>query len=111
MGVDYYQCAGCTIGFRDDSDYCAWCECGNCFCNVKCGKLENYQVLDELDEDDPRYDDYVNGEHRIDMSKDITCVICRNESYTDYTLLEAVCKHFRITRDQAVNIWRTGKIK
>jgi putative heme degradation protein len=98
MGVDYYQCANCNRGFRDDSEYCAYCECGNCFCSKECGKLENYG--DWSEEDDT---------HRIDLEADITCVICRHEAYTDYTLLESLLKHFNITREQAVNIWRAEK--
>lgn len=96
MGVDYYQCANCNFGFRDDSDYCAWCECGNCFCSVECGKLSNYGEYNELHEG-----------HRIDDNLDITCVICRNETYTEQTLLAAVLEHFNITREQAINIWRS----
>lgn len=94
MGVDYLQCASCSFGFRDDSDYCAYCECGNSFCSVNCGDLSNYG----------EYNDE-RQTHRIDDNVDITCVICRNESFTDYTLLEAVLKHFNITREQAIKIW------
>lgn len=109
MGVDYYECDGCALGFRDDSDYCAWCECGSKFHTVQCGKLQNYQILDELDEDDPRYDDYVNGEHRIDMNQPITCVICRKEKHTPYILLQALLKHFNLSEKEAVKIWRGQK--
>lgn len=101
MGVDYYQCDSCGRGFRDDSEYCAYCDCYNKFCTSKCGKLENYK--DEYDEDD--------GGNRIDPDKDVTCVICRNEKYTDYTLLKAVLQHFNITREQAINIWRSENKK
>lgn len=89
MGVDYYQCASCNTGFRDDSDYCVWCECG---------KVDNYGEWNDEEET-----------NRIDLDKDITCVICRQESYTDYTLLESVLKHFKITRKQAIKIWREEK--
>lgn len=96
MGVDYYQCTGCSRGFRDDSEYCVFCECGNCYCSEECGKLDNYKEWNEE-----------TDSHRVDLEKDVTCTVCRNENYTDYTLLEAVCKHFNITRNQAVDIWRT----
>lgn len=109
MGVDYLQCNGCQTGYRDDSDYACYCDCGNSFCSKECGKLDNYEVLDEIDEDDPRYQDYVDGECHIDKSKPITCVVCRYESYTDYVLLEAVIKHFNITKEIAINIWRAEK--
>jgi hypothetical protein len=111
MGVDYYQCASCNFGFRDDSDYCAYCECGNHFCSKECGKLTNYSVMEEPDEaeGEEKYQLYLDGNTRIDLEQPITCVICRNESYTEYTLLEAVLKHFRITREQAINIWRSSK--
>ena len=111
MGVDYYQCASCTLGFRDDSDYCAWCECGNCFCSTKCGKLENF-VEEYVEHEEDESKDVYRGD-RIDAEKPVTCVICRDEQYTDHTLLEAVLEHFSITREQAVNIWRsiTGRKK
>jgi hypothetical protein len=109
MGVDYYQCAKCTVGFRDDNEYCAWCECGNCFCSVKCGKLENYAEEYVEHESDENKDVHIGD--RVDPNKPTTCVICRNEAYTDHTLLEAVMKHFNLTKDQVVNIWRKQKKK
>lgn len=96
MGADYYQCASYNRGFRDDSDHCAWCECNNCFCSAECAKLDNYGEWNDEAES-----------NRIDLEKDITCVICRKEAYNDYTLLESVLKHFKISRKQAIEIWRT----
>ena len=95
MGVDYYTCASCTIGFRDDSELAVHCDCGNQFCSIKCGLVDNYG---EWDEDRESY--------KIDDSKDVTCVICRKEKFTDYVLLEALLKHFNITREQAEEISR-----
>lgn len=109
MGVDYYQCDGCGRGYRDDSEYACYCDCGCNFCNLKCGKLDNYldpATKDEPEKNDPRYQDYLNGECHIDKSKPITCVICRKESYTETALLEALLEHYRITRSQAMEIWK-----
>ena len=52
MGVDYYQCQSCDTGYRDDSDYACYCDCGGNFCHKDCGKLDNYEVLDDIDLDD-----------------------------------------------------------
>jgi hypothetical protein len=112
MGVTYYICIGCDTGYRDDSDHACYCECGNNFCSKECGKLDNY--LDparqaEPDEDDPSYEDWINGECHLDKSKPITCIICRTEKYNDYVLLQALMSHFKLT--QVVNIWRAESKK
>jgi hypothetical protein len=109
MGVDYYECDHCGYGFRDDSEYAAWCECGAHFHSVDCGKLGNYQVIEGADENDPRYDDWINGDHRIDPDKDISCVICRKEVFTDTGLLNALMKHYKLTRKQVEKIAKNGE--
>jgi len=112
MGVDYLQCDGCQTGYRDDSDYACYCDCGNSFCSKECGKLDNYldpATQEEPEEDDPAYQDFLDGECHIDKTKPITCVVCRYESHTDYVLLEAVIKHFNITKEIAINIWKANK--
>lgn len=107
MGVDYYTCHGCNIGYRDDSPSACYCDCGNNFCNKDCGKLDNYEeILEEPDENSLNYQDWIDVNWRIYKDMPITCVICRNEKFTNYSLLCAVLKHFNITRDQAINIWR-----
>jgi hypothetical protein len=106
MGVDYYQCAGCTTGYRDDSDYACYCDCGNNFCHQDCGELDNFTYeYDEGEDKDGEPTGQGNG-YAVEKGKPITCVICRHEKYTDYTLLEAVIKHFNITKEIAINIWR-----
>ena len=110
MSMDYDDCAVCghTICLGND-DYAAYCECGNNFCSVKCGKVENYHLWKDGDDEDQRYDEWQNGSYRDDLSKEVSCVICRNEKYTEYTLFQAVLKHFDITREQAIEIWRSQK--
>lgn len=112
MGVDYLQCDSCQRGYRDDSDYACYCDCGNSFCHKDCGKLNNYldwATREEPEEDDPDYQDYLDGVCRIVKSQPVTCVICRYEQYTDYILFESLLKHFKITRDQAIDIWKAEK--
>lgn len=101
MGVDYYECDSCTLGFRDDSDYCAYCQCGCKFCSVKCGNLDNYREEYEETEDNEFY----QGDP-IDPNKPITCVICRKEKHTVYGLLQALLTHFNITEEDAIKIWK-----
>lgn len=98
MGVDYYTCSNCGTGYRDDSEYCCYCDCGSNFCDDDCGKLKNFTY--EYDEDDPE-----KG-HAIVKGIPITCVICRKESANDYVLLEALLKHFKLTRKQAFKIYK-----
>lgn len=113
MGVSYFTCDGCNIGYRDDSDFACYCDCGSNFCNKDCGKLDNYldpSSYQDLDEEDPLYQDYIDGDYHINKDKQITCVICRNESYTNSTLLDSLMKHFNITKEQVIDIWK-GKVK
>jgi hypothetical protein len=116
MGVDYLQCDGCDIGYRDDSDYCVSCDCRASFCRLGCGKLKNYYdpflpeeitgKETEIDENDPRWDDWDDGNFAIDKKKPITCVVCRKEKENDQVLLAALLKHYKITRKDAIKIWR-----
>ena len=109
MGVDYYKCDGCGRGYRDDSEYACFCNCGSMFCSEQCGKLENYAVLEEQDEGDPRYQDWIDGNCQIDKDKPITCCICRKESYNEQVLLYALLQHYGITKEQAVEIYKKQK--
>ncbi len=98
MGVDYYQCDHCSFGFRDDSDYCVWCDCGAKFCHADCGVLTNFHY--EYDEGDPE-----RG-NAIIKGVPITCVLCRLEGANERGLLEALLKHLSITREQAFEIYK-----
>lgn len=109
MGVDYYQCDSCNLGYRDDSDTACSCDCGSMFCRHKCGKLENWAEMEEPEEDDPKYQAWLNGNCRIDMDKPTTCVICRKEKENDRVLLYALFEHYGITRDQAFEIYKKQK--
>jgi hypothetical protein len=113
MGVSYFTCDGCNICYRDDSDFACYCDCGSNFCNKDCGKLSNYLdpiCYQDLDEDNPKYQDYIDEDCHINKDKQITCVICRNELYTNNTLLDSLIKHFNIIKDQVIDIWK-GKVK
>src|SRR5271165_4308841 len=98
MGVDYYQCDACGFGFRDDSDYCVWCECGAKFCSESCGEMDNYSEWNDVEQT-----------NRFDLNKDITCVCYRKEHATSDMLLGALLEHYSITRDQAIEIWKKQK--
>jgi hypothetical protein len=116
MGVDYLKCDGCDSGYRDDSEYCCSCDCGNSFCGISCGKFENYfnpfllneknGRRQEIDDSDPRYDDWENGIYGVDKEKPITCVLCRKEKANDWLLLEAILRHYKITREDAMKIYK-----
>lgn len=116
MGVDYLQCSGCDRGYRDDSEYCVYCDCGNGFCGLSCGKLKNYfnpHLPDEtngkdpeIDEKDPRWAEWDEGNFAVNANKSITCVVCRKQHATDEVLLFALLKHYKITRKDAIKIWK-----
>lgn len=98
MGVSYYECAGCSFGYRDDSEYVRHCDCGSGFCSFECGELTN---CGEWNDD--------NMSYHIDPEKDMTCKICRKEAENDYVLLQALLKHFNITREEAFEIYKNQK--
>ena len=98
MGADYYQCNRCDTGFNADSDYAVFCECGACFCCQSCAKPTNYG---------PWVDE--KSEHRIDPNKEITCMVCRKEIFTDTALLKALMKHYKLTQKQVIEIAKNGE--
>lgn len=105
MSADYYQCARCEAGGDYSDDYNIACECGNVFCTIRCGKLDNAEP--EFRRDSNGVEHYQGD--RIDESRPVTCVVCRYEHHTDYVLLQALIKHFNLTQEQVINIWRLEK--
>lgn len=97
MGVDYYQCDSCNTGYRDDSEYACCCDCGGIFCSDICGKLTNFTY---------EYDENGADGNAIDAAVPITCVLCRFQKATDFGLLEALLKHYNITRADAFEIYK-----
>lgn len=95
MGVSYYTCDQCSFGFRDDSEYYRYCDCGHCFCSIECGKLLN---VGDYNEDTDSY--------AIDENFPITCIFCRKESYTTFALFQSLLKHYNLSMEDAVKIWK-----
>ena len=85
MGVEFYVCANCTETFPDCGEYYFCEECANHFCSRKCADPK------PMDEDD---EDLRN------------CCICRKEEANDYILLNALLRHYKITRKDAMKIWQ-----
>lgn len=115
MGVDHYSCDGCSCGYPDDSDYICSCDCGSGFCSFQCGKLENYfnpwnpyfqKKGPAIEDDDPRHDKWEEGDYSIDKNKPITCAVCRKEKENDWVLLCALLRYYKITREEAIEIWK-----
>lgn len=96
MGVDFYTCAKCERNFPDCGNYYSCEECSNVFCSDKCANPEPF--YDPLDED--------GGGEEIER---YTCCICRKEDANDYILLNALLRHFKLTREQALKIWQEEK--
>ena len=96
MGVDWYSCSNCGQSFPDCGYYFTCSKCEHLFCSDKCGAKHL------IEEGEPGYSE-----------KDInwyghctTCVLCRKESATDNQLLHALLEHFKITYEQAMEIYR-----
>lgn len=89
MGVDYYQCNFCDTGFRDDSDYCVYCNCGAHYCCKNCAK--------------PKYELIEDGDDSYEQC--ISCVVCRNQHCTDYALLMFLLEHFSLSKEKAIEMY------
>lgn len=101
MSRDYRECAKCNLGI--DSEFGAWCECGNFFCSTGCGSVDNYQdSYDEEEEDSYDFDESLI--HRKDKKTPITCCICREEHFTDYILLNGLLEKLNLTREDAISL-------
>jgi hypothetical protein len=102
MGVDFYTCANCSRNFPDCGNYYFCEECSNQFCSNKCADPQPLDEEEGEDENnDENDDDYDNTRY--------SCCICRKEEANDYILLEALLRHFKISRADALKIWQDEK--
>jgi hypothetical protein len=83
MSVDYYTCSHCRCNFPDVSRDATWCDCGGCFCSPICANQEDEGGNDGA-----------------------TCCICRLEVIKDEDLLNFLLGHFKIMREQAIELYR-----
>ncbi len=121
MSICYSKCEGCGSTFTDCDDFTVTCDCGECFCEYSCGKLQNHYTSEQEqemsdnysngnDDDDPRAEAlFENGDHHVDPSKPITCMLCRKDKATDEQLLKFLLKHFKLTRQKATTMWKRAK--
>lgn len=93
MGVDFYTCANCGDTFPDCGYYFSCYTCSHHFCSNTCGGRK----VEERPDDPPN------------MEEITTCILCRKEDATDYQLLQFLLKHFNITRQQAMELYRHGE--
>lgn len=90
MGVDYYTCQNCQRNFPDCGYYFTCTGCENSFCSNKCGGKQ----VEEESADGLSYNDLTS------------CVLCREEVITDADLLAFILEHFKITHQQAMEMYR-----
>lgn len=98
MGVDYYSCAVCDYNFPDCGEYYTCTHCEHMFCSKECAKLKHTYEGEE------GYDEREANNYGSDSCT--TCVLCRKETATDHQLLHALLEHFKISYDQAMEIYR-----
>ena len=93
MGVDFYTCAICEYNFPDCGDYVTCEECYNHFCSDECASLKPIQTSDEEE-----------------FNEDLTsCCLCRKEVANDYILLGVLLRHYNLTKEQVLDLWRQEK--
>jgi len=91
MGVDFYTCAneGCRRTFPDCGPYFGCTTCYSHFCDDECG---DKKVIDKS------LKAWEDGNS--------TCNLCRGESVLDKDLLSFLLKKYKITREQAVEMYK-----
>lgn len=82
MSLEYYDCDNCGATFSAISWNAFWCECGGSFCSEKCAQKQG----------------------------DGSCRLCRLEVVRDEDLLSFLFKHYNITREQAVELYRSAAL-
>ena len=93
MGVDFYTRAICEYNFPDCGDYVTCEECYNHFCSDECASLKPIQTSDEEE-----------------FNEDLTsCCLCRKEVANDYILLGVLLRHYNLTKEQVLDLWRQEK--
>jgi hypothetical protein len=89
MSNDFIVCAICGEARPGHYEFYTCELCSNVFCSWDCSEL--YSTLNE------------DGEPNDDI---MDCCICRKDKANDYILLEALLRHFNLTREQALEIWQ-----
>ena len=101
MGVDFYACSNCETTFPDCGDYVSCEQCYRHYCCNECADLTPITLFvstEDEDEEDHYYEE-----------NELQCGIC-SKTTPDYLLmLKSVCKHFKITMDDAHQIWKDDK--
>lgn len=91
MGIDFYSCEECGYNFPDCGEYFSCTGCEARFCSTECGGRK-LMVEDEEAED-----------YNEDMT---SCILCRKETATDRDLLYFLFKHFKMTHEEAMVLFR-----
>lgn len=81
MSVDHYICDACGRTFADCNWDAAYCDCGGRFCSKKCCQKDGAD----------------------------NCCLCRMEVVRDEDLLSFLLKQFKLTREQAIALYKNGK--
>lgn len=90
MGVEFIACNNCGETFPDCGDYVS-CECGNCWCDNECAKLEGF-----------RYEEDGFVPRGSKWSQETSCDFCRQEDYEDYELLAYALKKLGVSREELI---------
>jgi hypothetical protein len=79
--------------YVSDSKEYFYCNCHKLFCSNECGVMK-YKDMEKT----------IKGKTCIKTIE--TCKYCRLESATNNDLFDALLKHYRISREDAFDIWK-----
>lgn len=101
MGVDFYACGDCGETFPDCGSYYSCEQCYRHYCSTECAALTPITPFVSTEDEDAE-DHYYN-------ENELQCGICSKATPDYYLIYKSLLKHFKITKEDALQIWRDDK--
>ena len=117
MSVDYFVCEYCGETFSDAGHFVTCESCGTNWCSDECANEDGYvpvhcdkhHILDNMDLMEKYRESHCNSNSCYECQNYVpdSCKWCRNEDYTNETLLEKALKMLNMTRQELVDLINT----
>lgn len=101
MGVDFYACANCEETFPDCGEYYSCEQCSRAYCSTDCAAFTPIVPFVSTEDEDAEDHYYEDDEKQ--------CGVCAKTTVDYYLVYKSLLKHFKITKEEALQIWRNDK--